>query len=495
MCGIVGVCGPEGTDAVLPIYDSMVTLQHRGQDAAGIVTCDLDGRFHIKKGEGLVREIFREKNIRRLRGRVGIGHVRYPTFGSGSGEDAQPFFVPNPYGVAMAHNGNVVNFAELISELKVRDLRHCNSGCDVEILLHVFASAMERDGNAQPTPDQVFRAVGEVFRRVHGAYSVVTLVGGAGLLVFRDPHGIRPLLFGRLEGPQGPIYAAASESVALGLLGFKRLEDVRPGEAVLFTLDGKVHRRVLDSREHAPCIFELIYFSRPDSITDGASVYEVRLALGRALAARWAAEGEPIDAVIPVPHAACTAAIELASRLGVPYREGLVKNRYVGRTFIMPEDADRRRLVRQNFSTVPSVLAGKDVLLLDDSIVRGNTVYEIIEMVRAAGAKKVYFASYSAPLRHPCVYGIDMVTRKDFVARGREVEEIGREIGADRLVYLTLEEMLSAARSAVPGRTGFCTGCFSGKYPTGDVSEYAKNLEEERETMRRLRQLEAVSER
>ncbi len=492
MCGIIGISGPQGKRAVYDLYQSLLSLQHRGQDAAGIVT--YDGRFHVKKGEGLVREVFREKNIQRLRGQVGIGHVRYPTFGAGAGEDAQPFLVSHPYGIAMAHNGNVVNFKDLVEELRVRDLRLCNSGCDVEILLHVFGSALQKEATPEPTPEHVFAATAEVHRRVHGAYSTVTLVADVGLLGFRDPNGIRPLMWGKKETPEGPVYALGSESVTLDLLGMREVEDVAPGEAILFTPSGRIHRRRLTVASHSPCIFELVYFGRPDSRVDGASVYEVRLALGAKIAERWAAENVPIDAVIPVPDSACTASIECARILGVPYREALVKNRYIGRTFITPEDSDRRRLVRQNFNTIPSCLAGKDVLLVDDSIVRGNTVYEIIEMVRAAGAKKVYFASYSAPLRHPCVYGIDMVTRKDFVARNRTVEEVRREIGADRLVYLTVDEMVGAARSVVPGRERFCAACFSGEYPTGDVSQYASELEAEREESRRQRELEAVRE-
>ena len=476
MCGFIGVIGSES--AVHEIYDGLLTVQHRGQDAAGIIT--YDGRFHIKKGEGLVRDIFSAANMQRLQGGMGVGHVRYPTVGSGGGEDAQPFTVNYPFGIVIAHNGNVANYEELRGEL-TDGLRHLYSGCDVEILLNVFADALARQGAGGFTLDAYFAAVGEVYRRVRGAYSVVGYVAGHGLFAFRDPYGIKPIAWGRRRTADGVAHAVASESVVLSTIGYELLPQDTPGEAMFIDLQGEVHRRQVAEPTHHPCVFEYVYFARPDSYLEEISVYQARLQMGRRLAHNFRETGLSADVVIPVPDSARTAALSLASELGLPYREGLVKNRYVGRTFIMANDGERRSSVRRKLNTIDEEFRGKDVLLVDDSIVRGNTSRQIVQLARQAGARKVLFASTSPPLVHPCVYGIDMSTRREFVARDRTPEQVAQQIGADAVVYQALDDLVSSVADESPRIERMCTACFSGEYPTGDItSEMLLQIESER---------------
>jgi len=471
MCGFIGIIGAEGGNVVQQIYDGLLAIQHRGQDAAGILTFD-GNRYHLVKGAGLVRDIFVESNTGALKGSVGLGHVRYPTIGAGNGEDAQPFFITAPYGVAMAHNGNVINYASLKEDLHRRDHHHLNSSCDVEIILNVFARELRKQNADALTPEVIYRAVQAVFDRVEGSYSVVAHVIGGGLVAFRDPHGIKPIIMGERRAGDDVAYCIASESVVLDMLDFHHTYNVQPGEAVFIDLDHKLHKKRLVEAEHRPCIFEWIYFARPDSFIDKVSVYKTRLRLGESLGDRWLAAGAPKpDVVIPVPESARPAAIAMAHKLDVPYREGLVKNRYIGRTFIMPGQVNRRLFVRQKLNAIHLEFEGKDVLLVDDSIVRGNTVKELIDIARLAGAKKVYFASYSAPLAYPCFYGIDMMTRGEFIARNRAVETIRQLIGADYLFYQDVDDMIRAAKEGNPELQQFCTACFTGEYPTGALPE------------------------
>ncbi len=469
MCGFIGVTGSQS--AVSEIYDGLIAVQHRGQDAAGIIT--YDGRFHIKKGEGLVRDIFSAANFRRLNGSLGVGHVRYPTVGSGGGEDAQPFTVNYPFGIVMAHNGNVVNYDELRGELAQQGLRHLYSGCDVEVLLNVFATALapsagERGGGFGL--EAYYRAVEQVYRRVRGAYSVVGFVAGHGLFAFRDPYGIKPIAMGRRRTAEGVAHAVASESVVLTAIDYEVLPPDPPGQALFIDLEGRVHRRQVAEPKHHPCVFEYVYFARPDSYLEGISVYQSRLRMGQRLAETFRERRLDADVVIPVPDSACTAALALAQQLGLPYREGLVKNRYVGRTFIMASDGERKRSVRRKLNTIDEEFLGKNVLLVDDSIVRGTTSRKIVELARQAGAHKVFFASTSPPLVHPCVYGIDMSTRREFVARDRSHQEIAEHIGADAVIYQELDDLLVSVQSARPDLGQMCAACFSGEYPTRDIT-------------------------
>lgn len=477
MCGFIGVIGSRS--AVHEIYDGLVAVQHRGQDAAGIIT--YDGRFHVKKGEGLVRDIFSAENMERLRGSIGVGHVRYPTVGSVSGEDAQPFTVNYPFGIVMAHNGNVANYDALRGELAREGLRHLYSGCDVEVVLNVFANALARHGRDGFSLDAYHAAVREVYTKVRGAYSVVGYVAGQGLFAFRDPFGIKPIAIGRREIDGRTAWAVASESVVLAAIGYELLPAGPPGEAFFVNLEGQVHIAPIAPAQHHPCVFEFVYFARPDSYLEGASVYRARLAMGRRLAATYRARGLRADVVIPVPDSARTSALALAEELGLPYREGLVKNRYVGRTFIMPDDGQRQTSVRQKLNTIDSEFRGRDVLLVDDSIVRGNTSRQIVALARAAGARSVQFASTSPPLVHPCVYGIDMSTRREFVARDRTHEEVAQQINADAVIYQTLDNLVQAVREERPQIERMCAACFSGDYPTGDITpSMLLQIEEER---------------
>ncbi len=470
MCGIIGIIGVE--NSVNSIYEGLISIQHRGQDAAGIAT--FDRRFHIKKGHGLVRDVFNQKNIKRLKGNIGIGHVRYPTVGFGTEEDAQPFYSNSPFGICMAHNGNVINYFELKDTLFNKNHRHLNSNCDVEVILNVFADQLSRQNIERLDKHHVFNAVEGVFKEIRGSYSVVAILADIGLVAFRDPHGIKPLLVGErvssANEPRDKSYAVASESVVLDLLDYHRTTDISPGEAVFISMDGRMHRQQLVKKQHHLCVFEFVYFARPDSFLDKISVNKTRRRLGKELALEWAKTGLEPDVIIPVPDSARTAAIAMASELGIKYSEGLVKNRYIGRTFIMPAQNQRRHAVKRKLNSIKVDFKGKKVLIVDDSIVRGTTSSEIVQMARKAGAREVYFASYSPPLRFPCVYGIDMSTRGEFIAQKHPVEEIARLIDADFLIYQSVDSLVRAARAGNVGIEGFCTACFTGEYPTGDVS-------------------------
>ena len=477
MCGVIGIWGND--HVVRDLYQGLLAIQHRGQDAAGIIT--YDGRFHTKKGNGLVRDIFTVENIQRLRGTVGIGHTRYPTVGGGGGEDAQPFQVNSPFGIIMAHNGNVTNYKELKEELFEKYHRLLNSDCDLEIILNIFAQELGDQKTRNLRPEHIFKAVEGVYKKVKGSYSVVAYVAGQGLVAFRDPYGIKPLVTGVRNDGLIPSYAFASETVSLNLMNFGGIKTVKPGQVVFIDKGRKVHARRLACCHHTPCLFEWVYFARPDSVIDNANVYKVRVNLGRFLAAEIRKRKLKIDVVVPVPDSARDAAIEIARRLDLKYSEALVKNRYIGRTFIMPADEKRKSSVRQKLNPIASEVKGKRVLLVDDSIVRGNTSRAIIEMVRECGATKVYLASYSPPLRFPCVYGIDMQTKTEFVARGADEATVAKRIGADKVIYQSLESLKKAVKLENPKLSEFCAACFDGVYPTGDVSpELLKEIEDER---------------
>jgi amidophosphoribosyltransferase len=480
MCGILGVVATTAVNQLL--YDGLQVLQHRGQDAAGIAT-EEEGRFHMHKGSGMVRDVFRTRNMRNLTGNWGIGHCRYPTAGSAyNAAEAQPFYVNSPFGLMLAHNGNLTNADQLKRDMFLQDLRHMNTNSDSEVLLNVLAHELQAASTKyQVDAETIFKAVAGVHRRVQGAYAVVAMIAGYGLLAFRDPHGIRPLVVGRNDTAAGTEYLVASESVAVDTLGFKILRDVEPGEAVLIDRQGNfISRQCAERTVHAPCMFEYVYLARPDSLMDGVSVYEARVKMGEFLADKihHTMPHLAIDAVIPIPDSSRHTAMELASRLNLPYREGFVKNRYIGRTFIMPGQAVRRKSVRQKLNAIAQEFRGKNVLLVDDSIVRGTTSQEIIMMAREAGARKVYFASASPPVRFANVYGIDMPTRSELIAAFRTDEEICREIGADALIYQDLDALKAAVRAINPAITQFDCSCFDGSYITGDVSaEYLQDVE------------------
>ena len=483
MCGIVGVIGRGPVNQLL--YDSLLLLQHRGQDAAGIATSQ-GNQFNMYKAHGLVRDVFRTRNMRALPGTSGVGQVRYPTAGSSaSEEEAQPFYVNAPFGIMFAHNGNLTNWRELRESLYRVDRRHINTNSDSEVLLNVLAHELQSAASGVSLDDDaMFRAVAAVHKRVRGAYAVVAQISGYGLLAFRDPHGIRPLCIGRQETEEGVEWMVASESVALEGSGFAFVRDVAPGEAVFIDLDGRfVSRQCADNPQLVPCIFEYVYFARPDSLIDGASVYGARLRMGEYLADKVARNMRlgDIDVVMPIPDSSRPAAMQLAARLGLDYREGLIKNRYVGRTLIMPGQAVRRKSVRQKLNAIGMEFKGKNVLLVDDSIVRGTTSREIVDMARAAGANKVYFASAAPPVRFPNVYGIDMPTQQELIATGRSDEEIARTIGADALVYQDLRDMQQAVRDVNPALSRFEASCFDGEYVTGDITaEYLARLGQSR---------------
>ena len=470
MCGIVGVVSNAPVNQL--IYDALLLLQHRGQDAAGIVT-QQDRKFHMHKAKGMVRDVFRTRNMRALPGNSGLGQVRYPTAGdANSEEEAQPFYVNAPFGIVLVHNGNLTNADALKAELFTTDHRHINTESDSEVLLNVLAHELGRaTRGAALGPDEVFAAVSAVHRRIRGSYAVIAQIAGRGMLAFRDPFGIRPLNLGR--SADGGVMLA-SESVALEGTGFMPERDVAPGEAVFVTLDGTVHtRQCAPQAQLSPCIFEYVYLARPDSVLDGISVYQARMNLGETLAKRVISTVPPdqIDVVIPIPESSRPSATELARLLGKPYREGFVKNRYVGRTFIMPGQAVRKKSVRQKLNAIASEFAGRNVLLVDDSIVRGTTSKEIVQMAREAGARKVYLASAAPPVRYPNVYGIDMPTKDELVAHGRSVEEIRQIIGADALIYQDVDAMKRAIGQLNPSLRGFDASCFDGVYVTGDITE------------------------
>ncbi|MBK6939400.1 MAG: amidophosphoribosyltransferase [Planctomycetes bacterium] len=467
MCGFIGIIRPTGE--VFPeLCDGLIAIQHRGQDAAGIST--FDRRFHLKRGSGLVRDVFVQEDTALLTGSIGIGHVRYPTVGGGGVENAQPFIINHPYGIALAHNGNLTNYHELCETLRQRDRRLINSTCDAEIILNVLADELSMKGGVPFNVDVLFDAIKGSLQRLKGAYSVVGIVAGEGMFAFRDPFGIKPILMAERVEKDGSAYCFASESVVPDLLDFHKVTNIQPGEAVFVALDGTVTKRKVIANEHHPCLFEWVYFARPDSFLDKVSVYKTRQRLGEKLAEVWKETGLHADVVIPIPESATTAAAAMARALNLRYREAFVKNRYIGRTFIMPNDKVRRTSIRAKLNPIQIEFEGKDVLLVDDSIVRGNTSKQIIQLARASGARKVYFASYSPPLRHPCVYGIDMSTRNEFIAKGRDDKEIAAEIGADAVVYQPLENLEDGTREGNADLRKFCNACFTGKYPTGDVT-------------------------
>jgi amidophosphoribosyltransferase len=487
MCGIVG--GVAHTPVNQLLYDALLLLQHRGQDAAGIATSE--GQvFHVWKGPGYVRDVFRTRNMRELNGNSGIGHCRYPTAGSAFSDlESQPFYVNSPFGITLGHNGNLTNSEALKRELFQLDFRHVNTNSDSEVLLNVLALELERAAqHHRLDPNAIFKAVAGVHRRCRGAYAVVAMIAGYGMLAFRDPYGIRPLIVGVNEAMGGTEYLVASESVALEPLGFSVLRDVAPGEAIFVGQAGDFHsRQCADASSLNPCIFEYVYLARPDSVMDGASVYESRLKMGGELARkiRTIREAHDIDVVIPIPDSSRPSALELANTLGLKYREGFVKNRYIGRTFIMPGQAMRKKSVRHKLNPIGMEFADKVVLLVDDSIVRGTTSREIVSMAREAGARKVYFASASPPVRFPNVYGIDMPNQRELVATGRNEAEIAREIGADLLIYQDLDALKSAVRATNPALKEFEASCFDGRYITGDITaDYLSQLAHERDEQR-----------
>jgi len=474
MCGVVGIVGHGPVNQ--EIYDALTVVQHRGQDAAGIMTCH-GSRVHLRKDSGLVRDVFAERHMVQLKGNMGIGHARYPTAGGENRSEAQPFFVNSPFGVALAHNGNLVNARELSHELFQSDLRQLNTGSDSEVLLNVFAhelmvSVGSKRGSLQS--DDVFDAVSRLHQRCNGAYAVVAMIVGYGLVAFRDPCGIRPLVVGLRQDAGKQSVMVASESVAMDLLNFQLLGDVAPGEAVFISTEGEIERRVCAPRTQlAPCLFEYVYLARPDSIMDQVAVYKSRLRMGEKLGElimrQW--PDHDIDVVIPIPDTSRTSALELATLLGLKYREGFIKNRYIGRTFIMPGQAERRKSVRQKLNAIDLEFRGKNVLLVDDSIVRGTTSRQIIQMAREAGAKKVYFASAAPPVRYANVYGIDMPAPSELVASGRSEAEIAEFIGADRLIFQQLDDLIEAVREGNPRIHTVDASCFDGRYVTGDVTE------------------------
>ncbi len=487
MCGVLGVVAASSVNQVL--YDGLLLLQHRGQDAAGIVTTATQA-FYMHKGPGLVRDVFRTRNMRSLPGNMGIAHCRYPTAGSAfSAGEAQPFYVNSPFGIVLAHNGNLTNSDALKEDMFRQDLRHINTNSDSEVLLNVLAHELELAARGQRLDaDTIFQAVSNVHRRCKGAYAVVAMIAGYGLLAFRDPYGIRPLIFGRAKSAQGADYLVASESVTLASLGFQPVRDVAPGEAIFIDERGGFHnRQCAVNTVLSPCIFEYVYLARPDSILDGASVYEARLNMGRHLADKVRKElaGTRLDVVIPVPDTSRPSALEMSNALGIPYREGFMRNRYIGRTFIMPGQAIRRKSVRQKLNVMGMEFKGKNVMIVDDSIVRGTTSREIVQMAREAGASKVFLASCAPPIRYPNVYGIDMPTREEFIATGRSTEEIAEEIGADAVIYQDLDALIAAVREANPALQQFDTSCFNGEYVTGDVTgEYLERVERIRDAGR-----------
>ncbi len=481
MCGVVGIVSRQPVNQAL--HDALTVMQHRGQDAAGVVTWNEEG-LHQRKSNGLVRDVFKHRHMIRLPGNVGIGHVRYPTAGGARSSEAQPFYVNSPYGICLAHNGNLTNHDELTDLLIREDRRHLSTTSDSEVLLNVFAHELQNRANGEPTPEQVFDAVTAVHRRCSGGYAVVAMIVGFGIVAFRDPNGIRPLVLGECKTDEGSDYMVASESVALDVLRFERLRDVKPGECLFIENNGGFHSREFEGEtRHTPCIFEYVYFARPDSILDRISVYKARLRMGEELAGKIVRDfpEHDIDVVIPIPDTSRTSALQVAYHLGVKYREGFIKNRYIDRTFIMPGQEQRAKSVRRKLNAIDLEFRGKNVLLVDDSIVRGTTSRQIIKLAREAGAQKVYFASAAPPVRCPNVYGIDMPVASELIANGRTIEEVQELIGADKLIYQDLHGLIRSVRHGNSGITEFDTSCFSGEYVTGDVTdEYLDELEQRR---------------
>jgi len=471
MCGIIGIVSNQEVNQNL--YDGLTVLQHRGQDAAGIVTCE-DNRLFMRKANGLVRDVFQTRHMVRLKGNMGIGHVRYPTAGCFSSAEAQPFYVNSPYGITLAHNGNLTNADKLRGDLFKEDRRHINTDSDSEVLLNILAHELQTSDGLDISVEDVFNAVKGVHKRCSGAYAVVAMITGKGILAFRDPHGIRPLAFGERKTESGSDIVVASESVAIDALGFDLVRDIAPGEAIYIDANGKYHtQQCAKDPILSPCIFEHVYFARPDSIIDGISVYKARLRMGEYLAKKILREmpDHDIDVVLPIPDTSRTSALELSYVLGVKYSEGFIKNRYIGRTFIMPGQKERKKSVRQKLNAIELEFRGKNVLLVDDSIVRGTTSKQIIQMARDAGAKKVYFASAAPPVVHPNVYGIDMPAAKELIGYGRTDKQIAEAIGADWLIYQDLNDLIKAVKRKVTDEITFDTSVFNGEYVTGDVTE------------------------
>ena len=476
MCGIIGIVANQPANQ--PLYDGLLVLQHRGQDAAGIVTSD-GSRFHMHKNNGLVKDVFHTRHMRTLKGNAGIAHVRYPTAGSSSSAEAQPLYVNSPYGIVLAHNGNLTNADQLKDEMFKQDLRHLNTNSDSEVLLNVLAhSIIESTEKNVLTSDIIFEATTSVFKRCNGAYAVVSMIANFGLLAFRDPYGIRPLVIGIKETEDGPEYVVASESVALDVLGFKLLRDVYPGEAIFIDLDGNFYsKQCVKDTKQTPCIFEYVYLARPDSMIDGVSVYQTRLNMGVTLAKKIKKDWShlTIDVVIPIPDTSRPCAQEVALMLNTNFREGFIKNRYIGRTFIMPGQALRKKSVRQKLNPIKFEFKNKNVLLIDDSIVRGTTSREIVQMAREAGAKKVYLASAAPPVKFPNVYGIDMPSRNELLAYNKDDKEIVKDIGADALIYQDLDDLKSTIIQENTSLENFDCSCFDGQYVTSDIDEIYLN--------------------
>jgi len=471
MCGIVGIVGKSNVSQL--IYDGLTVLQHRGQDAAGIVTIS-DDTFRMRKANGLVKDVFHTRHMLRLQGTIGIGHIRYPTAGTSSSSEAQPFYANSPFGISLAHNGNLTNAEELKKWLNLDARRHVNTTSDSELLLNILAYELQCTSSLELTPDDFFNAVSKVHERARGAYATVALIIGHGMIAFRDPNGIRPLVFGKKETKTGVEYMVASESVALDACGYEFVRDVAPGEAIYFTESGELFSKQCAKKPtYCPCIFEYVYFARPDSTIDKISVYASRIEMGRTLGKKIAKEWEDldIDVVIPIPETSCDTALEIAQQLNIPYRQGFVKNRYIGRTFIMPGQEQRKKSVRQKLNAIGAEFKNKNVLLVDDSIVRGTTSGQIIEMARASGAKKVYFASAAPEVRFPNVYGIDMPSANELIAHGRELDDICDLIGADKLIFQSIEDLVSAVNLANPEIKMFDTSVFNGQYITKDINQ------------------------
>ncbi len=495
MCGIIGIVAKSNVNQC--IYDGLTVLQHRGQDAAGIVTYD-NKHLYLRKGNGLVKAVFSANDMIRLQGNMGIGHVRYPTAGSSSSAEAQPLYVNSPYGITLAHNGNLTNANELKEELYKQDLRHLNTDSDSEVLLNVFAHEIQKLHKLRINEEDVFNAVKALHKRCRGAYASVAMITGYGIVGFRDPNGIRPVVYGKRQRDNGVEYCIASESVALDVLGFELIDDIKPGEAVVITAEGEVFtHQCAENPQYSPCIFEHVYFARPDSIMDNISVYKARLRMGEKLADKILKTypDHDIDVVIPIPDTSRSSALELANRLGVRYREGFMKNRYIGRTFIMPGQTQRKKSVKQKLNAMDLEFRGRNVLLVDDSIVRGTTSEQIVKMARDAGARKVFFASASPAVIHPNVYGIDMPSPEEFVAHNRSVDEIAEEIGVDWLIYQDLDDLIASCYRGNKNIEHFDCSVFDGQYITGDIDQnYLDEIDQRRNDNAKKDELERENE-
>ena len=487
MCGIVGISSE--THVASSIYESLLMLQHRGQDAAGMVVCDNEGRLHSRKSMGYVRDVFHQSHMNKLVGHYGIGHVRYPTAGGAGKEFAQPMYVNSPYGISLAHNGNLTNSKVLARELFHAEMRHLNTDSDSEVLLNIFAHELGKQRAILPSTKHFFQAVKKTHSRCHGAYAVLALITGFGLLAFRDPRGIRPLVIGERQGKTQKEYIIASENSSFSALGYTTLRDVNPGEAVFIDTQGQLHsQQCADKPEPTPCLFEYVYLARPDSTLDEISVYKARMRMGQKLANKITKlnPDHDIDVVIPIPDSSTTAALQVATELKIPYRDGFVKNRYIGRTFIMPYQEEREKSVRRKLNILDLEFKGKNVLLVDDSIVRGTTSQKIIEMAKEAGANKVYFSSAAPPVKFQNLYGIDMAATHELIASGRTEEEVAEVIGADWLIYQDLEDLIASAQEGNPEIKNFEISIFNGEYPTSISNEYLQDLEASRQDTKKL---------